>query len=547
MSNNKNKGSIFHLNRWARTGLVVAVAAGVSSMANAGEAIRFDHGGNLKWSLTTGYGFGVRMEKQDKKLLGAEGNRNFDRHSLTTHRVGALGELIYTNDSNSWGDWGAVLRGTTFYDDVYHKKNDNRATAAYPGVNHGGDVNRFSSGAKYYSGGRSRFLDAYLFTDIQLPSDQYLAVKGGRHVVSWGEGLFYPGVNGAQGPVDVVKSSTPGTETKEVLLPTGQVSVDWNINPLFGLSAYYQYEWLPNELSPVGSYLSTNNAVGPRPDYLTNDQRYGRYDGKNKPKASGQYGLRATIRPNFDWEFSVFHINYHDKNPAGLIYGATIPVDFGGGFIKNVPGSYKINYFDNIKLTGASVSTRIGDTQVSGEVSYRDGAPVSVWTGAGSEVTRGKGYQAQASFIHTLGDMPWARGTTLIGEIVHVRATGVDAIRRGGVSYDKYDYDEAGNYQTKSATAYTAQVALSYPGIFSGWDLSVPVSFSHVIDGKTPLQGAIGGGQGDRRLSVGTTFKRLGNLELNGTYVAYMGEANVKRNRQLTDRDQLSFSAKYSF
>ena len=66
MSNNKNKGSIFHLNRWARTGLVVAVAAGVSSMASAGEAIRFDHGGKLKWSLTTGYGFGIRMEKQDK-------------------------------------------------------------------------------------------------------------------------------------------------------------------------------------------------------------------------------------------------------------------------------------------------------------------------------------------------------------------------------------------------------------------------------------------------------------------------------------------------
>ena len=528
MSNNKNKGSIFHLNRWAKTGLVVAVAMGVSSMANAGERIQFEHGGNLKWSVTTGYGFGIRMEKQDKKLLGSEGNRNFDRHSLTTHRVGALGELIYTNDSNSWGDWGGVVRGTTFYDDVYHKKNDNRG--AMP--NHGGARDEFSSGAKYYSGGRSRFLDAYLFTDIQLPSDQYLAVKGGRHVVSWGEGLFYPGVNGAQGPVDVVKSSTPGTETKEVLLPTGQVSVDWNINPLFGLSAYYQYEWLPSDLSPVGSYLSTNNVVGPRPDALSPGGIA--YTGKNKPKASGQYGLRATIRPNFDWEFSVFHINYHDKNPAGI----AIAPDFSG---------YKIDYFDNIKLTGASVSTRIGNTQVSSEISYRDGAPVSVWNGSATEVTRGKGYQAQASFIHTLGDMPWARGTSLIGEIVHVRATGVDAIHKGGKSYSKYEYDEKGAYQTKSATAYTAQVVLSYPGVFSGWDLSVPVSFSHVIDGRTPLQGAIGGGQGDRRLSVGSTFKRLGNLELNGTYVAYMGEANVKRNRQLTDRDQLSFSAKYSF
>lgn len=527
MSKNKNKGSIFHLNRLAKTGLVVAIAAGVSTMASAGEAIYFKHGGNLKWSVTTGYGMGIRMEKQDKKLLGAEGNRNFDRHSLTTHRIGALGELIYTNDNN----WGAVLRGTTFYDDVYHRKNDNSGP-----VNHGGARNEFSSGAKYYSGGRSRFLDAYMFTDIALPADQYLAVKAGRHVVSWGEGLFYPGVNGAQGPVDVVKSSTPGTETKEVLLPNGQVSVDWNINPLFGLSAYYQYEWLANDLNPVGSYMSTNNVVGPRPDSAGMGP-FGpiAYAGKNSPKDSGQYGVRATIRPNFDWEFSVFHINYHDKNPVGVI----IAPDYR---------SYKINYFDNIKLTGASVSTRIGDTQISSEISYRDGAPVSVMNGAGAtDVTRGKGYQAQVSFIHTLGDMPWARGTTLLGEIVHVGVTDVDALHKGGQVYDKYDYKTSGNYQSKTATAYTVQAAFSYPGVFSGWDLSVPVSFSHVIDGKTPLQGAIGGGQGDRRLSVGSTFKRLGNLELNATYVAYMGEASVRRNRQVTDRDQLSFSAKYSF
>ena len=163
------------------------------------------------------------------------------------------------------------------------------------------------------------------------------------------------------------------------------------------------------------------------------------------------------------------------------------------------------------------------------------------------ETVRGKGYQAQASFVHTLGDMPWARGTTLMGEIVHVAATSVESAVKGGQSYNKYSYDTDGQYQTKSATAFTAQAVLSYPGVFSGWDLNVPVSYSHVIDGKTPMAGAIGGGQGDRRLSVGTTFKRLGNLELNGTYVAYMGEASTRRNRQLTDRDQLSFSAKYSF
>lgn len=536
MSENKNKGSMLHIERFAKTSLVVAVAAAMAPLAYAGDTMYFDHGGDLQWSVTTSYGIGMRMEDQDDDLIanpGADdGNRNFDKHALTSHRVGALAEMIYTNDSG----WGGVLRATTFYDDVYHNSNDNDSPGT---VNKLGANDEFSDGAKYYSGGRSRFLDAYVFADIELPANQYMSVKAGRHVISWGEGLFYPGVNGAQGPVDVVKSSTPGTETKEVLLPTGQVSVDWNINPLFGLSAYYQYEWLESELNPVGSYFSTTDVVGPEPDFLS-PGGIGRYNGVNNPSDQGQYGVRAMIRPNFDWEFSIFHINYHDKNPSGV----EIAPDFS---------SYKINYYDNIKLTGASVSTRIGDTQVSSEISYRDGAPVKVRVPGqapgtyATQDTRGEGYQAQVSFVHTLGDMPWARGTTLVGEVVHTGVTGVEDVVMAGQSYDDYSYDTEGAYQTETSTAYTLQAVLSYPGAISGWDLSVPINFSHVVDGNTPLAGAISGGQGDRRLSVGSTFKYLGNLELKATYVAYMGDANARKGRSLTDRDLLTFAAKYSF
>lgn len=543
MRNNKNNVLKHHSGHFVRAGLAVAVAAMAPMTSHAGEKVFFDHGADLSWSVTTSYGFGVRMEDPDADLLtnnpnGDDGNRNFDKHSLNSHRAGALAEMIYTNDNN----WGAVLRATTFYDDVYHRRNDNDSLAT---VNKDGVNDKFTEGAKYYSGGRSRFLDAYLFTDIALPNSQYLTVKAGRHVVSWGEGLFYPGVNGGQGPIDVVKSSTPGTETKEVLLPNGQVSVDWNINPLFGLSAYYQYEWLKNDLNPVGSYFSTSDIIGPRPEFL---RLFGpvtaRYDGVNEPDDQGQYGLRATVRPNFDWELSFFHINYHDKNPAGVILGDFRSIPVGGGNFATVPGSYKINYYDDIKLSGASVSTRIGDTQVSSEISYRDGAPIRVKTATGTQDTRGQGIQAQASFIHTLGDYPWARGTVLVGEVVHVRATGADAVAGG---FDDYTYDSGTDYQTKSSTAYTLQAVLSYPGVFSGWDLSVPVNFSHVVDGKTPLVGAISGGEGDRRLSLGTTWKYVGNLELDVKYTAYMGEASIKKNRQLTDRDQLTFAAKYSF
>ncbi|MOA29688.1 hypothetical protein D3C78_1507190 [compost metagenome] len=82
--------------------------------------------------------------------------------------------------------------------------------------------------------------------------------------------------------------------------------------------------------------------------------------------------------------------------------------------------------------------------------------------------------------------------------------------------------------------------------MFSGWDLTVPVNFSHVFDGYTPMVGAIAGGEGDRRLSVGTTFKRLGNLELAAKYNAFLGDPDPIAHK-LADRDYMTLSAKYSF
>ena len=506
--------------------LAVAIAAVSAGAVHAGETFRFDNGATLDWSVTTSYGLGIRMKNADSELLDGQansddGNRNFDRHSLMTHRATALGELILRKDN-----WGAVLRGSTFYDDVYHRSNDNDSPGT---VNKTGEHDEFTSDAKKYSGGRSRFLDAYVFADFELPASQRVGVKAGRHVVAWGEGLFYPGVNGVQGPVNVVNSGQPGIEVKDIMLPVGQVSANWEINPDFGISAYVQYEWKGNELNPVGSYLSTSDVTGPGRQFMILGPGFNAaYAGTNDPRDSGQYGIRAMYRPTLSTELGFFHVRYHDRNPAGV----TIAANFQ---------SYEIDYVEDIKLTGMSFSTSVGNAQVGGEWSYRSGAPVMLGNNAGT--TTGSGQQMQLSFIRSLGDMPWASSTTLMGEVVHVRADDVDKIGNN----DDFTFKTASSWQTKTSTAYTLQGVLSYPGIFSGWDLNVPVNWSHVVEGNTPLKGTISAGQGDKRMSVGATFKYLGNLELNTTYTAYLYSGDPSRNRMLADRDYLTVSAKYSF
>ncbi|MDE1165224.1 MAG: DUF1302 family protein [Pseudomonas sp.] len=537
---------------------LVGALALVSTPAWSGETIELDNGTTIDWTVTTSYGLGVRLSNPDSKLLtrnADDGDRNFDKGSLVTNRMGALAEMIVRKDN-----YGAVLRASTFYDDAYHRSNDNDSPGT---VNKNGDNNEFTSDTRYYSGGRSKFLDAYVFSGWRFENDSMLDVKAGRHIESWGESLFYPGVSGVQNPSDAVKAAQPGVEVKEVLLPVGQVSGSYRLNPQLTFGAYVQYEWMGTELPPVGSYLSTSDVVGPGREFIlnANGSRIN-YRGTDEPRDSGQWGVQVRFRPVPALELSLFHVNYHDKNPATALVGYQA-TQVAPGVFAGTPDGYRITYFEDIKLTGVSASTKIGETQFGAEWSYRDGAPVMVNTGLGPTPARGKGQQMQLSAIRILGDRPWANQTSLTAEIVSVRVDSVEEtsgapnlqalgnsliaqMRPLVQSSDDYTYNNASGYRSKTSSAYTLGASFSYPGVFQGWDLEVPVNFSNVFSGSTPMAGTISGMQGDRRLSLGTTFKYLGNLEVALRVTGYLGDADPVK-RLLADRDYGTFSVKYSF
>ncbi len=534
---------------------LTAAIALVSTPVWSGETIEFDNGTTVDWSVTTSYGVGVRLNDQNDRLLGVnadDANRNFDRGSLTTNRVGALGELILRKDN-----YGAVVRGSTFYDDVYHRENDNDSPAT---VNKDGRNDEFTSNTRYYSGGRTRLLDAYVFSGWRFDNDSMLDVKAGRHIESWGESLYYPGVNGVQNPSDAVKAAQPGVEVKEVLLPVGQFSGSYRLNPSLTFGAYVQYEWKGTELPPVGSYLSGSDVVGPGREFIITPGGKVPYRGTDEPRDGGQWGVQVRYRPVPALELSLFHVNYHDKNPATALVGYD-PLPVGGGLYAFTPNGYRVKYFEDIKLTGISASTKLGDTQVGAEWSYRDGAPVMVNTGLGPVPAKGKGQQMQLSAIRILGDRPWASQTSLTAEIIHVLVDSVESTSAAGNlqgvnllpslaplvgASDDYTYKTSSAWRTKSSSAYTLGASFSYPGVFQGWDLEVPVRFSNVFSGSTPMAGSISGVQGDRRMSIGTTFKYLGNLEVGMNVTSYLGAADPIK-RPFADRDYATFSMKYSF
>lgn len=505
--------------------VAVAVVALVAACgAHAGETITLENGVNIDWRLTTNYTLSKRVKSADPLLANSaasnDGNNNFSKNALTANRVSALFE-----SKVSRGETGFVLSGSTFYDDVYHSTNDN------PGllVSKPAPVNEFTAEAKRFHGGYSRFLDAYAYTSFGIGESSRATVRLGRQAVNWGEANFFPNIAQAQGPFDGTKTGVPGTETKDVILPEDQLVASIEVTPRWTLLGQVQFGFHETIAPAPGSFLSTSDGVGPGGTCI------GIYIGPVcggfsrgadiRPDDTGQWGIGTRYRVTDETEVGLYYLNYNDRTPMVVLQPA--PPTFR-------TGTYQVKYFDDVKLVGTTVSTKVlNNTSGYMELTHRDGVPVLV--GALATPTRAKATQLNLGTFTNFGRTPFSDTTVLLGEISTVK-------------YSGYSGPESGlTFKTDSGTAISGTLALGYPGIVEGWDLSIPLSYSQQLSGRTLLGGV--GGEGDKRYSIGASFTRGGNLSIGVTYLGYAGGASLDatENRPLADRDQLSLNVKYSF
>lgn len=537
---------------------VVAAVLGVafSSPSFGGEAIVFDNGAKLDWKATTTYTLATRLRSPDALLandsadyVAPDGDNNFKKGALTANRVALLLEGKLSKDRS-----GLVLSASTFYDDVYHGKTDNRgdalATADAPGT--------FSSHARRYHGGYSRILDAYGYTSFGVGDDGDATLRLGRHVVSWGEALFFPAISLAQGPVDGSKSSIPGTETKDLLLPEDQFSLIYRATPNWTLMAHAQYGWHPIITNAPGSFLNTSNVSGPGNScldrYYPNGSggytcAYGAREHDDKPGNTGQWGIGTRYRVTEETELGLYYLNFHDR--VGLpVVNVFADSDALYG------GTYRNRYFDNVKLVGASLSTTLGMATLAGEIAYKRGAPElvdAILPGDNVLPTPSRANTLQTSinsFIN-FGRSDFADGALLLAELSYIDVSGVKKIKAPGIGAlgPMADYFPASNKLSMSSygLGFSTSLYLNYDGVLKGWDLEVPLSYAHQLSGRT-LLGPVGG-QGERSFSIGAAMTYNQNLSFELTYLNFLGKANldIKKEKALTDRDQLSLVVKYNF
>lgn len=498
-----------------------ALATLLSSGAQAGETIDLGHDTTLDYSVTASYGAAVRTGTQSNTLLspaninGDDGNRNFKRGDMTANRVSLLGEAHVKHDA-----FGALVRGSVFYDWAYSGTNSNNAPGT---VNHSGPFNEFTGSARDYHESRAQLLDAYVYGAVPIESTQ-LSFKLGNQVVAWGESLFFANIAGAQGPADATKAFVPGAEVKDILLPVPQASVQWQVTPAFSLMGYYQFTFKPNQIFAPGSYFSTSDVVGPGAEFIIGPGFRIPRGPDISPSDWGQWGIGGRFRVFEDTEIGLYQLRYHDKNPS--VVTSLFPTL-----------QYQQKYFGGINLTGASFSTQLAGANVAGEISYKDGVPMLVDVAGSPTASRGKALQAQLSAIYAIGPTFLANSQSLLGEIAYLHVLGVDSV----MGFDKLS-------NTRNSAAFQVGWSLTYNNVFDGWDLTVPLTYAQQFSGNAAVAGAFGTlmGYGDKRASVGLTFKYLNNLELNLTYAAFIGGASIA-NRPLSDRDYVAFNAKYSF
>jgi hypothetical protein len=503
------------------------------------------------WDNTLKYSSAFRVKgRQDNIAAGPgtsipnpnldDGDRNFSS-GLISNRLDLLSELDI-----KYGEVGARISGAAWYDTVYNEANDNDSptTANQLSVPH----DHFTKDTEKLHGRKGELLDAFVYGATDIGSTR-LSGRLGQFNQIYGESLFF-GANGianAQSSVDLIKlQSVPGSQFKEILRPTEQVSANWQLSDTVNVGAYYQLEWTKSRLPGSGSYFEVGDFVGDGAEsvYFPTGRLI---RGKDiDARDSGQFGAQVKFSVE-DWEFGLYAAKYHEKTPIFYFRPAAL-----------IPGnddSYVNVYAEDIKVYGASFSTVIGEANVAGEVSMRVDTPLAapggvVVTGMGSDnhsdpaYPIGNSLHAQVSMVNLYGGSRLWDGAAFVGELAFNRRLSI-----------KKNADQLDPNTTRDAYSLRFTFEPQYFQVMPGIDLQVPITVGYTPYGRssvTPLAFSPEHG-GDFTIGLKADYQKAWYASL--SYTNFFGDGgpivdadnHYSFKQTLKDRDFIAFSIQRTF
>ncbi|HEY0916450.1 MAG TPA: DUF1302 domain-containing protein [Solimonas sp.] len=296
---------------------------------------------------------------------GDNGNLNFDKGDW----VHATAKLT-TDLSFNLFDFNVFARSLYFYDANYSNYDVKHPdTTAQPGET------PFSDAGEDRIGNKFQMLDFFISRTFEI-GDRQAAVKVGNQVINWGESGFLAlnSLNSINPPNQALLR-LPGFDVKELFQPTGMAVLNLELFEGVNLETFYQYEWKPIRIDPVGSFFSSSDILGDGGTYAMlsfgkapedPNQLYEPWRNSDDPAAilgstssrtvlrdfdeerrrrpddGGQYG--AALRFFFDGlnngtEVGLYYSNYHSRVPSVSAFAANatcIPAGADGipGFLQ---------------------------------------------------------------------------------------------------------------------------------------------------------------------------------------------------------------------
>jgi hypothetical protein len=321
--------------------MAVILAASLMPTRAAAKGFRIGEVEGLV-DVALSYGILARTEDRDEDFIGIanggtlpsvnndDGDLNYDP-GLISNMVRASADLTLV-----WRNFGAFVRGYGFYD--FATELDQRERTDLDGD------------ARDLVGAGGALQEYYLSASVTAAGIP-LEFRVGDQVINWGESTSLRFGVDVVNPLDWVALFQPTTTTRDLFIPQGMIWGAANVSENVAIEGFYQYDWEPVQLPPVGSYFSVDDLIGGDglnyamtgagqysdlgtdldaafglpPGTLGFDPFFMRIPagGRYEPRSQGQYGftVRALVPALNASKVAVHFVNYHSRLP--LISGFT--------------------------------------------------------------------------------------------------------------------------------------------------------------------------------------------------------------------------------
>jgi len=178
-------------------------------------------------------------------------------------------------------------------------------------------IDGIADNAQNLAGNKFTLYDAFVYGSWDIFGDHPLNVRIGKQVINWGESNIQGGgISQMMNPTDLSKSTTPGTDVKETLIPQESVYLNFGFNDEISLEAYYTWNWRESTFIGVGTFFSPFDFLGTgyNPDLFV---RGIEKSGEQEPDSGGQYGINMHfIIPSWNYaDLGIYYVRSHAFNP----------------------------------------------------------------------------------------------------------------------------------------------------------------------------------------------------------------------------------------